>query len=494
MRFSSSGSPAVRPFLIGMFVDALGSGLYVPLTLLFIQQVTGLPPATVGLGVTVAAGLGLAANPVAGVLIDRFDARTVLVGTYVIRALGFAVYPLVDGFGPLIAIAAVIAAGDRAYYPASSSYVAAISEGGGRDRLYATQATARNVAFGLGGLLSASAVSLAGQTGFTIIALLNAASFALAATCLLLPANRLPSSRRTGERREEEARSPRQKAQPSGEMPDARRAEEPERDKGADARRAEEPVRGEGADARRSEEPAREEGAGARGERERSGGGYRRVLRDRPFMGLVVAEQAFTLAHLILSVGLPLYAVTVLELPPALLGVLYTVNTLLVAAGQMPVRHVQRHARRTHAMALAGGVFVVACGLYAVTAAVPAGLARVVVLVAATLVFTLAELLHTAPAASLAAGAAPTAMRGRYLAIHQMTWAVGQVVAPAGFSALVALSPPLLWAALGTLLALAAAGLLRLAARLPAEAVSAPAGTRAGQRPRRNARSAPHES
>ncbi|GAA3129710.1 hypothetical protein GCM10020001_059360 [Nonomuraea salmonea] len=50
MRFSSSGSRAVRPFLVGMFVDALGNGLYVPLTLLFIQQVTGLPPATVGLG------------------------------------------------------------------------------------------------------------------------------------------------------------------------------------------------------------------------------------------------------------------------------------------------------------------------------------------------------------------------------------------------------------------------------------------------------------
>ncbi|WP_345396133.1 hypothetical protein [Nonomuraea salmonea] len=40
----------MRPFLVGMFVDALGNGLYVPLTLLFIQQVTGLPPATVGLG------------------------------------------------------------------------------------------------------------------------------------------------------------------------------------------------------------------------------------------------------------------------------------------------------------------------------------------------------------------------------------------------------------------------------------------------------------
>ncbi|MEV4175474.1 hypothetical protein [Nonomuraea sp. NPDC049709] len=74
-----------------------------------------------------------------------------------------------DAFGPLVAIAAVISAGDRAFYPASGSYVAALTEDGGRDRLYAMQATARNVAFGLGGLLSASALSLAGGIGFTLI-------------------------------------------------------------------------------------------------------------------------------------------------------------------------------------------------------------------------------------------------------------------------------------------------------------------------------------
>ncbi|SDJ35813.1 MFS transporter [Nonomuraea jiangxiensis] len=384
-----------------MFVDALGNGLYVPLTLLFIQQVTGLPATTVGVGVTVAATLGLAANPLAGVLIDRFDARTVLVGTYVIRALGFALYPLVDAFGPLVAIAAVISAGDRAFYPASGSYVAALTEGGDRDRLYALQATARNVAFGLGGLLSASAVSLAGQTGFTLIAALNAASFVLASACLLLS-------------------------------------------------------RGPGKGARR---PAGKSG------------GYRQVLADRPFMGLVAAEQAFTLAHLILSIGLPLYAVSALGASPAMLGILYTINTLLVAAGQLPVRRLQRRARRTHAMALAGGVFILSFALYAATALIPPGLPRISALVAATLVFTLAELVHRPPSAALAAGAAPHALRGRYLAVHQMTWAVGQVVAPAGFSALVAASPPLLWASLGVLLAFACAGLLRLSSRLPAEAV-----------------------
>ncbi|NRQ40741.1 MFS transporter [Nonomuraea sp. NN258] len=413
-----------RAFLAAMFVDALGSGLYVPLTLLFITEVTGLPVTTVGLGVTVAATLGLAANPLAGVLIDRFGARRVLIGSYLVRATGFALYPLVHAFPLLIAIATMISAGDRAFYPASGTHVAALADGERRDRLYAWLATARNVAFGLGGLLSAGAVTLAGRTGFSLISLLNAASFALAA--LLLATTGRTTSTGDG--------TPALVAGGSG---------------------------GSRAQARV---------AGGKG-----GGGYRRVLADRPFMRLVAAEQAFTLAHLILPVALPLYAVSVLGAPPALLGVLYTVNTLLVAAGQLPVRRLQRRSRRTHATALGGVVFVVACAGFAVLPLLPSGVARTSGLVVATLVFTLGELAHTAPSASLAAGSAPSALRGRYLAVHQMTWAVGAALSPAAFSALISAEPLLLWSGLSALLALACLALVRLSAQLPADAVAPPA-------------------
>ncbi|MGR6918707.1 MFS transporter [[Actinomadura] parvosata] len=399
---SLTGLAGVRPFLAGMFVDALGSGLYVPLTLLFIHEVTGLPMTAVGLGVTVAAVVGLAANPVAGILIDRFDARRVLVGTYLLRALAFAAYPFVDGIAALIVVAALVAVGDRAYYPASGGYVSALADGTVRDRLYTLVATARNVAFGLGGLLSAGVISLAGVTGFAVVALLNAASFTVAALCLLRSGRPAPAA--------------------------------PSR----------QPV------------------------------GYRQVLADRPFVTLVAAEQAYTLIHMVLPVALPVYAVTVLDVPPALMGVLYAINTVLVAAGQVPVRRWQRHSRRTRAMALSGLVMMLACAAYAATAALPAGPARVGGLLAATLVLTLGELLHTVPSWALAAAAAPPALRGRYLAIYQQTWAVAAVLAPAGFAALLGAAPPLLWLALAVLVGLAALTLLRLTHRLPADAVAAP--------------------
>ncbi|MFI5857590.1 MFS transporter [Streptomyces parvulus] len=392
--------PGGNAFLAALFVDALGSGLYLPLTLLFIHEVTGLSVATVGLGVTVAAAAGLAASPVAGVLVDRFGSRTVLIGTYLVRALGFALYPLVGSFPALIAVAAVIAVGDRAYYPATSSYIAAIASGADRDRLYAFVAMARNIGFGLGGLLSTAALSLIGGHGFAVLAVVNAVSFLGAAACLVLAAPR----------------------------------------------------------------PVDESASSAEPVRRR--GGYRSVLTDRPFLSLVAAEQVFTLAHSVLPIALPLYAVTVLDAPAAVLGVLYTLNTALLVVGQLPVRRLQAGARRTHALALGGAVFAVSCAAFAATAYLPHGGWQLTGLVAATLVYTAGELMHTAPSSALAAAVAPAALRGRYLAVYQLTWGVAAIIAPAGFSALLDVAAPLLWTVLGLSLALACTWVLRVSGGL----------------------------
>lgn len=415
--------PGGAAYLAALFVDALGSGLYLPLTLVFIRAVTGLPATAVGLGVTVAAAFGLAANPLAGILVDRFGSRPVLIGTYLVRALGFALYPLVGSFPALIAVAGLIALGDRAYYPATAGHTAAIAEGADRDRLYAWTAMARNVGFGLGGLLSAATLTLGGDHGFGTMAVINAISFLGAAGCLAFAApHPISQSRPTGTRTRTHT--------------------------GTRART------GTGTD-----------------NAPRKHGGYRAVLCDRPFLSLVGAEQAFTLAHSVLPVALPVYAVTVLHTPPAVLGLLYTLNTALLVVGQLPVRRLQATSRRTHALALGGAVFVTSCAAYAAVACLPHGGWQVAGLVAATLLHTAGELMHTAPSSALAAAIAPAHVRGRYLAVYQLTWAVAAVLAPAGFSALLDAAAPLLWAVLGTLLVLACAAVLRLSRGLPAAAV-----------------------
>ncbi|MFG1807567.1 MFS transporter [Streptomyces sp. NPDC049040] len=401
--------PGGTAYLAALFVDALGSGLYLPLTLVFIHEVTGLSVTRVGLGVTAAATVGLVANPLAGVLVDRFGSHPVLIGTYLLRALGFALYPLVGSFPALIAVAALIAVGDRAYYPAASSHAAAIASGADRDRLYACVAMARNIGFGLGGLLSAAALSVVGDHGFAVMAVVDAVSFVGAAGCLAMA-------------------GPPPRPRPHTEL-------------------------------RRS------------GAEPQQHGGYRRVLSDRPFLSLVGAEQVFTLAHSVLPVALPLYSVVVLGTSPAVLGVLYTLNTVLLVVGQLPVRRLQAGARRTHALALGGAVFAVSCGAYAAVGYLPHGGWQLTGLVAATVVYTTGELMHTAPSSALAAAIAPAAVRGRYLAVYQLTWGVSAILAPAGFSALLDTAAPLLWIVLGPMLVIACAMVLNLSRRLPAASV-----------------------
>lgn len=403
-------TPTKRPsraaqtgYLTGMFVDALGSGLYLPFTLVFIQAVTKLPVQTVGLGLTIAAFAGLVANPLAGIAADRFGARQVLIASYLLRVIGFACYPLVHDFAIFVVVAAVVSAGDRSFYSANSAYVADHTQGAARDRLYAMVSTGRNVGLGIGGLIAAGALQLADNKGYQLIAVLNAASFLIAAVLLAATGRSGHANRRVVRQRPLDLFA-----------------------------------------------------------------GYGRVFRDKPFRRLTLAELAFTGGHSVIPLAIPLYATVVLHVPAGLLGLLFTLNTILVAAGQLPVLRLQRGARRTHAMALAGVVFVASFGAFALAAVLPAGLAQTIGLVLAVVLCTVGELLHARPSASLAAALAPEAYRGRYLAVYQLTWAVSAVATPGAFAGLVAFDARLLWLILAVAIAAGSIVLLRIARRLPA--------------------------
>jgi MFS family permease len=410
-RTSAEGAPktAGTGYLAGLFIDALGSGLYLPLTVLFFHEVTRLPVATIGLGLTIAAVAGVAANPLAGVLSDRFGARKIIIATYLARAAGFACYPLVGSFGAFVAVAALVSAGDRSFYPANSAYVADLAEGAARDRLYALVRTGRNVGFGLGGLFTAAAMQFAEESGYHLIAGANAASFLIAAALLAF----------TG-----------RPARPAHPIP--------------------------------------------RADRQRLIGmfaGYGRVFADRPFRRLVLAELAFTFAHWVFPLAIPIYATVVLHAPASLLGVLFTINAVLVGVGQLPVLRWQRAVRRTHAMALAGVVFIASFCAFAFADMLPTGAGVSVGLLVATLLFTLGELLHTTPSASLGAGAAPQSHRGRYLAVYQLTWALSAIFAPVGVTKVITVNPQLLWLIVAVIVAVASVTVLRLATSLPTDAV-----------------------
>jgi MFS family permease len=168
-------------YMLGMMVDSLGNGIYLPLSLLYFHRVTGLPLVQVGALLTTASVIGLIANPFGGALMDRYGAKAVMLGTYAVRAVGFGAYALVDNKVEVLAAATLVAFGDRVSAASGQGLVAEIVRGRARDKLIAAQRGLRNAGLGAGGLIASVTVAAGTLGAYQAIVLADAASFVLAA-------------------------------------------------------------------------------------------------------------------------------------------------------------------------------------------------------------------------------------------------------------------------------------------------------------------------
>ncbi|MFD8492436.1 MFS transporter [Amycolatopsis sp. NPDC059657] len=168
-------------YMLGITVDAMGSGMYVPLSLLYFHHLTGMPLEQVGVIMSAGALLALVSNPIAGVLVDRYGARTVVVGGYLVRAAGFFCYPFVDSPVPMFLAVALVALGDGSFPPAIQSFVAEIAQGDSRDKLLAAQRSLRNAGLGAGGLIAGAALALGSDAAYQVIVVVSGVAFLAAA-------------------------------------------------------------------------------------------------------------------------------------------------------------------------------------------------------------------------------------------------------------------------------------------------------------------------
>ena len=81
---------ANRRFAAANAIDALGSGIFVPVSLLYFIATTPLSTVRIGLALTLASLLSIPFGPPIGTLVDRFGARPVLLAANALQAVGFA--------------------------------------------------------------------------------------------------------------------------------------------------------------------------------------------------------------------------------------------------------------------------------------------------------------------------------------------------------------------------------------------------------------------
>jgi MFS family permease len=215
---------------------------------------------------------------------------------------------------------------------------------------------------------------------------------------------------------------------------------------------------------------------------EPAAGGYRAVLRDRPFVHLAITDVAM------IAVGwgafswlVPPFASNDIGLSARLIGLLLLANAATVVVAQVPVARLAEGRRRVAMMTVAAVLFAGAFLL--VTAASFSGGASYPELLTAAVAIGLGECFHTSALMPLAAELAPDALRGRYMAVMGFSWWIGLTAAPVLGAPLLGLSAPATF--LGTAAVAIAAGvsMLTLGRGLPAAAKLTPRPTSRPDRP-----------
>ncbi len=169
-----------RIVIAGDALAALGTGLILPLTLIYLHQVRGFRLPVVGALLAMQAAIGLVAVPISGALMDRVGARKVLAGTLVGQAVGSAGLAWTHSVLTAIPVMVIFGGSMAPRFPAFMTLLAGLSpRPAEQQRAFAVNFTVVNAGIGIGGGIGAAVASVHHPASF------QAMFFANGVSCLL---------------------------------------------------------------------------------------------------------------------------------------------------------------------------------------------------------------------------------------------------------------------------------------------------------------------
>ncbi|GGX13750.1 MFS transporter [Streptomyces lomondensis] len=397
--FSRLGFPRVgrhRRLVTAIGIDTLGTGTWLPVSVIYFLRSTPLSLVEVGLALSVASFLSLPMTAIMGQFVDRYGAKRVLQAGNLLQLVGFAAHPFVDSFAGVSAVVCIAAIGRTAFWASYGPLVAGACPPGEREKWFGFLGAVRNAGFAVGGLLAGAATTVDEFAVYQAVVGLNALSFLVSYLI----------------------------------MAGVRTVEEPSESKG------------------------------------RHRGGWAVVLRDRGYRWLVASNLCYALTTMALSVAMPVYIVETLDLPGWISGGVFVINTLMISLGQGLVVKSMTGAVRSSVIILAAGLSGVSYVVLWTADLMTAWAAATVVLIA-VVIYTLGEMTADPVLEALAAETPPEEVRGRYLAVYQLSWTVASAVAPGLYAWLLSTGSLALWGTLTAIAVLGAACCLPMRTALP---------------------------
>jgi MFS family permease len=191
---------AIYVLQTGGLLNAFGNGVVLPFLLIYLHNVRGIPLGLAGLAAATQSATALASGFLAGSLSDRIGPRRVLIASLVVMSVAFGLMPSIRSAGDAFLIYVVWGIGSGAFWPAQSALLAGLAPPRRRAAAYAFQRLTMNLGVALGGVVAGLIASVARPGTFTVLFLLDVATFAAYLVVLVAwgPSPTLHPDRATG--------------------------------------------------------------------------------------------------------------------------------------------------------------------------------------------------------------------------------------------------------------------------------------------------------
>ncbi len=172
-------------FLFVLIIDAFGSGLFLPLSILYFQVSAGFALPIIGLTLTISTVCTLPITFITGSLVDRFSTRRITAISQFIQAIGLLGYLFVHTVPVLFLMALLVTGGARMFYAAHTVLVVEIANPNERDRWYGLVGVIRNVGLGLGGFLAGLVLAMNNLAVYHLLVGISFVCYLVAGSLLL---------------------------------------------------------------------------------------------------------------------------------------------------------------------------------------------------------------------------------------------------------------------------------------------------------------------
>ena len=170
------------------------------------------------------------------------------------------------------------------------------------------------------------------------------------------------------------------------------------------------------------------------------------AFRNRRMLYFIAALIPVQLVFFQFTSTLPLFLVHNLRFPESIYGTIFTVNTLLIVALEVPLNSAMAHWSHRRTLTLGALLYAVGFGSYALVGVAPFG--KTAGVFAAVVIWTFGEMIMMPGSSAYAAEIAPPERRGEYMGLYTMSFNIGFSVGPLlGASLLGRWGPSVAWGA-----------------------------------------------